>query len=230
MFIDCDGVSPADADRAIKLIKQHRHIYLLRVYGNYTGGAASAWNGFIRRNGAVARHLPNLIQGKNAADIALTIDAVEVLLTSRISHFALIVSDTDFVPLAHRIRADGKNLFGFGQNSTPLAFREACNRFWELSWLRHQTPSKATKRAFWKLSPHDAELLVIMGLREAAPDGGSIPVDRLGQALVRQDPDFDPRVYSRQNLTDLLRDLSCVELIEGTKRHVRLLESKTRTG
>lgn len=64
----------------------------------------------IGRRAVIARHMPNMTRGKNAADVALTVDAVEVLLTREIDTFVLIVSDTDFVPLATLIREEG-NVF-----------------------------------------------------------------------------------------------------------------------
>ncbi|WP_172122498.1 NYN domain-containing protein [Devosia sp. 919] len=223
VFIDCDGVSPKDAERAVELITEYGRICLLRAYGNYTDRTASAWTSFIRRNSADARHLPNLTAGKNATDIALTVDAVEVLLTGPIDLFVLIVSDADFVPLARRIRAEGKMVFGFGQKSTALSLQNACDKFWDLKLLDKHSPSRDLARVFWKKSPRDAEEFLVMVLRELTPQGEPVGLEILRKALVERDPGFDPRVYSRRTLTDLLRELPSVELTEREgSRQVRL--------
>ncbi|MDP2781975.1 NYN domain-containing protein [Devosia sp.] len=231
VFIDCDGVSPSDAERAIEYVAQHGRTCLVRAYGNYTGRAAGAWTRLIRRHGIDARHLPNLTPGKNATDIALAIDAVEVLLTRPYETFVLIVSDSDFVPLARRIRADGRQVFGFGQKMTAPAFQDACDKFWDFGSLVRQTSTSEFPVLFWKQAPSDAEELILTVLRDAAPDGEPIAIALFGQLLVKRDPSFDPRVFSRKRLGNLLRDLPSVEVIEQEgKHHVRLSGTGTRTG
>lgn len=223
VFIDCDGVSPKDAERAIEFVAQHGRICLVRAYGNYTGRAAGAWTRLIRRHGIDARHLPNLTPGKNATDIALAIDAVEVLLTRKYETFVLIVSDSDFVPLAHRIRAEDRQIFGFGQKATAAAFQDACDQFWDFGSLVRHASTSELPAPFWKLAPGDAEELILAVLRDAAPGGEPIAITLFGQLLVKRDPSFDPRVYSRRKLGELLRDLPSLDVVEQEgKHHVRL--------
>ena len=225
VFIDCDGVSPKDAARALEVIAMHGRVCFVRSFGNYNGGSASAWAHFIGRYGADARHLPTLTPGKNATDIALTVDAVEVLLTRPIDLFALVVSDADFVPLARRIRAEGKLVFGFGQRSTPQVFRHLCDKFWDFKSLAQQQSAGEPSATYWKLAPSHAEEFILAVLREVAPGGTAVAVNVLGQALVGRRPEFDPRIYSRRTLSDLLRDLPSVEVLElKGQRHVRLIE------
>ncbi|WP_414650147.1 NYN domain-containing protein [Devosia sp.] len=77
----------------------------------------------------MARHLPSVAPGKNATDIALTIDVTEMLISRRLQTFVLIASDTDFTPLAVRIREEGKDVIWFGSRSTPDSFRRRAPRF-----------------------------------------------------------------------------------------------------
>lgn len=223
VFVDCDGVSPKDAARAMEVIALHGRVCFVHSYGNYNGGSAGAWAHFISRYGADARHLPNLTPGKNATDIALTVDAVEVLLTRPVDLFVLVASDADFVPLARRIRAEGKLVFGFGQSSTPQAFRHVCDKFWDFKSLAQQSSAIEPNITYWKLAPSDAEDFLVSVLREVAPGGTPVTIDLLGQALVARKPGFDSRIYSRRSLSELLRDLPSVEVLElEGKRHVRL--------
>jgi len=223
VFIDCDGVSPKDAARALEMIAIYGRVCFVRAYGNFNGSSASAWAHFISRHGADARHLPNLTPGKNATDIALTVDAVEMLLTRPIDLFVLVASDADFVPLARRIRAEGKLVFGFGQGSTPQAFRNACDKFWDFKSLAPHPPDGEHTASLWTLTPNEAEEFVVTVLGELASRETPVAIDLLGQALVARMPGFDPRIYSRRTLSDLVRDLPSVELVEhGGKRSVRL--------
>jgi hypothetical protein len=226
VFIDCDGVSPKDAARALEVVAEYGRVCFVRSYGNFNGSSASAWAHFISRYGVDARHLPNLTPGKNASDIALTVDAVEVLLTRPIALFVLVASDADFVPLVRRIRAEGKLVFGFGQGSTSKAFRHACDKFWDFKSLAQQPSAVEPSAAHWTLAPGDCEDFVVSVLREVAPGGTPVTIDLLGQALVTRKPGFDPRIYSRRTLSDLLRELPSVEVLElEGKRHVRLIRS-----
>lgn len=227
VFIDCDGVSAKDADRALSLVSETGQVCLIRTYGTHTGRAEDAWAKFISRQGSIACHVPPLSQRKNATDIALTVDAVEVLLTHSIDVFVLMVSDADFLPLAHRIREQGKPLFGFGQKHTSVTFREACNRFWELPSLRAPSSARPRNPIHWKQSPADAEGLIVTTLLATADGNYPVALDRLGQALTKEDPGFDPRIYSRRTLGALLAELPSVELVEHSgKRFARLLKSK----
>jgi predicted nuclease of predicted toxin-antitoxin system len=103
VMIDCDGVSPKYADRVLAHIPSLGRICILRAYGNFNAKSAHAWVKLARNRGSMARHLPTLLPGKNATDIALTIDAIDILSTRRVDAFVLIASDTDFAPLAYRI-------------------------------------------------------------------------------------------------------------------------------
>jgi uncharacterized protein (TIGR00288 family) len=153
VFIDGDGVSPKEAKRVLDLLASEGQIHILRAYGNYNGRAAEGWAKLIRNRGIVARHMPKLVPGKNATDIALAIDAVEVLLTRSVDTFVLIVNDADFTPLARRLIEGGKNVFGYGKGSTPEPFRRACTEFTVIGDLRppedpngEQRPSGALPR------------------------------------------------------------------------------------
>lgn len=214
VFIDGDGVSPKDADRAIELMEQRGRIAVLRAYGNYTGRAAASWTSLIRRHGMVARHMPNMTAGKNAADIALTIDAIELLLTREIDIYVLIVSDTDFVPLANRIREEGKEVIGFGQRSTPETFRLACTEFREVQSLGERAPNKGPSVRLWSRNPADAEELVLRVLTSMCNNDQPVALSLLGARLVESDPGFDPRIYGRRTLGDLLSALPRIELTE----------------
>lgn len=214
VFVDGDGVSPKDAERVIGWVEQYGRVIVLRAYGNYTGRAAASWAGLIRRRGIVARHMPNMTPGKNAADIALTIDAIELLLTREIDIYVLIVSDTDFVPLANRIREEGKEVIGFGQRSTPETFRLACTEFREIRSLGQTAPAEVPSVPFWSRTPHDAEELVLGALTDMCSSDGPVALSVLGARLLERDPGFDPRSYGSRTLRDLLSALPRVELTD----------------
>ena len=135
VFIDCDGVSAKDASSVLEWLKPHGKLVELRAYGNFTGSAGVTWSRLVTVQSVTSRHMPKIVAGKNASDIALTIDAIETLLSTDIDTFVLIASDSDFAPLAQRIRAQGREVLGFGQQSAPKAFRDSCTTFKEFRYL-----------------------------------------------------------------------------------------------
>ena len=97
--------------------------------GTSRTAAWSSWNAAIRNFAIVPCHQPAHVRGKNAADIALAIDAVDLTYRERLDGFLLVSSDSDFTRLAQRLREGGFAVFGFGESKAPRAFRSACHRF-----------------------------------------------------------------------------------------------------
>jgi len=214
VFIDGDGVSPSDARRVVTHLSSEGRLSCLRVYANLTGGNGSAWSAFARDHGAVARHLPSVAAGKNGTDIALAIDATELLLTRRYDSFVIVANDADFTPLVHRLREQGKLVIGYGSRGAAQSFRQACDRFIDLRSLEAPRAVAADPTALWTRQPTDAAELVRRALTDLSPDDTAVPLTLLGEQLKRLQPGFDTRTYSRRRLRDLLNDLPGTEVLE----------------
>lgn len=227
VFIDGDGVSPKDAEKVLAELPVMGRVCILRCYGNYTGRAAQGWTKLIRKHGAVARHMPSIIPGKNAADIALAIDAVELLWTRNIDTFVLIASDSDFTPLARRLGEAGKGVVGYGSRQTPEPFRSACTAFHETASLTPPVTPKAPLAPLWSLSPADAEDIILAVLSDITKNDAPVSLQELGEQLARREPGFDCRIYSRRTLSDLVRDLSSVTLVhQNGKRFAQRVRAR----
>ena len=147
--MDCDGNATPDRTGRARLAvlidgenASHRHARAVfeaaetlgeatvrRIYGDFSNGRLSSWSAAIRNFAIVPCHQPAHVRGKNAADIALAIDAVDLSYRVRLDGFVPVSSDSDFTRLAHRLREGGFAVFGFGESRTPRAFRSACQRF-----------------------------------------------------------------------------------------------------
>lgn len=210
ILIDADNVSSKDAERVLELVSTLGKICILRSYGNFTKRSFSVWAETVSKHGIVARHMPSVAPKKNAADIALSIDAIEIMLTRRIDIFVIMSSDSDFSPLARRIAEDGKDILGFGYACTPISFRNACTSFEEM----HPLNSKRPATPLWSLQPADAENILLPALQTLCADGQPIELAELGQYLAKSTPGFDPRIYRRHTLSAVLRELPSIELLE----------------
>ncbi len=72
---------------------------------------------------------------KNATDMAMTVDAMELLYSDRPDAFGIVSSDADFTPLVMHLRSKGAAVYGFGAAQTPKPFVNACSRFLYLETL-----------------------------------------------------------------------------------------------
>ncbi len=129
IFIDADNISASYAARIGEIGRAEGRVEVHRAYGNASNG--SGWENIP---GVTLRHAGT---GKNAADLLLSIDAIELALTGRIAaridSFVLASSDGDFTHLATRLREKGFTVVGCGETKAPARFKEACTRFETLS-------------------------------------------------------------------------------------------------
>ena len=84
-----------------------------------------AWQEIAPRYGLEQRHHGQTAPGKNATDIALVVDAMDILYSGAIEHFCLVTSDSDYTPLVLRLRSAGCQVLGIGKPTTPLALQTA---------------------------------------------------------------------------------------------------------
>lgn len=100
-----------------------------RAYADWSRPGMRSFKQLLHRNAIEAVHLFNYTTGKNAADMVLSLDAMDLMNTGQLDGFCIVSSDSDFTPLAIRIRRDGLRVYGFGGRQTPAAFVAACNVF-----------------------------------------------------------------------------------------------------
>ena len=128
--------------------------------------------------------------GKNASDIRLVIDVVDLLHTSSVDTFVIVSSDSDFVPLVNRLRSGGKTVIGAGeQNKAPRTLVKSCDRYFYLN------QAKGTKEAEQAplLPDDDIENLVRRAATASIDEHGKVPGGKLHQMILRLEPGFDYR-------------------------------------
>ena len=129
VLIDADNASARHARAVFEAVATLGEATVRRIYGDFSNGRLTAWNAAIRSFAIVQHQQPAHAKGKNAADIALVIDAMDLMYRERLDGFVLVSSDSDFTRLAQRLREGGFRVYGFGESKTPHAFRNACHRF-----------------------------------------------------------------------------------------------------
>ena len=129
VLIDAENANARHARAVFEAAGRLGEATVRRLYGDFSGGRLAAWNAAIGTYSIVPCHQPSHVRGKNAADIALAVDAMDLMYRERPEGVALMSSDSDFTRLAQRLREGGLAVFGFGESKTPEAFRTACHRF-----------------------------------------------------------------------------------------------------
>lgn len=206
VLIDADNTSPKYAKAIFEEISGFGEASVRRCYGDFSSSRMSGWSERIASFGLVPHHQPANTVGKNASDIALVIDAMDLLHSGRFDGFVLVSSDSDFTRLASRIREQGLDVYGIGETKTPDAFRQACKRFIFVENLTDDDRAETES-----LKPADKIALnrayqLIRNVIETSedPDGWTAP-GWIGQQLVQRYPDFDQRSFGFAKLTELMR-------------------------
>ena len=129
VLIDAENASASHAQAVFETAETLGEARVRRVYGDFSNGRLASWSTAIRSFAIVPCHQHAYVKGKNAADIALAIDAVDLSYRAGLDGFLLVSSDSDFTRLAQRLREGGFAVYGFGERKAPQAFRAACHWF-----------------------------------------------------------------------------------------------------
>jgi hypothetical protein len=224
VLIDADNISAKYAEAMFDEIASLGEASIRRIYGDFAGGGPQGWSKDKLANLAIVPHQQFAnTTGKNASDIALVIDAMDILHSGRFDGFVLISSDSDFTRLASRIREQGLDVYGMGMRKTPAAFVKACKRF---IYVENLVSSAAAKKPAERTArpedaaekPAEAEdptKLVIRAMDAIAQDDEWYSLSQIGQYIVAANPDFDTRTWGKRKLSDLVADLKLFEMKKG---------------
>jgi len=129
VLIDADNIPAKYASAILKEITGLGEPALRRVYGDWSSDRLNGWRKEVMSLGLVANQETANTVGKNASDIGLVIDAMDILHTGRFDGFVLVSSDSDFTALGNRLREQGVEVIGIGESKAPVSLRNVCNRF-----------------------------------------------------------------------------------------------------
>ena len=129
ILIDCDNVSHKYAEGIFNDITKYGTVSINRAYGNWKSKILSGWEKVLQKYNIQPIQQFDYTKGKNATDIAMTIDSMDLLYTKSLQGVALVTSDSDFTPIATRIMSDGLTVYGYGESKTPDAFINSCSQF-----------------------------------------------------------------------------------------------------
>lgn len=217
VLVDCDNVTPETLEYALRVIAQFGRVVLRRGYGNHAT-LANKWQEALVRLAFTPCLQYQYAPGKNTADIALALDAMEAMFDQRADTFCLVTSDSDFAYLCRKLRERGATVCIVGEAKTPDALRNASDQFFE--WLKPEpvertmdAPERAAVRLeIGKLEPAKPAvkrrprfLVDAVSLLASDTSEGKVDLGALGQYLKRTDPAFSPKSYGHSGLLDMVR-------------------------
>jgi uncharacterized protein (TIGR00288 family) len=224
VLIDADNTSAKLIKERFEELAGYGNLTVKRAYGDWTNPHLNGWRDVLLGNAISPQQQFAYTYGKNATDSALIIDAMDLLYSGNVEGFAIVSSDSDFTPLATRLRESGKRVIGVGRRKTPKAFVEACERFVFLEVLGGDSSDTGDAAATGQGTepakedqPRPIQSVLTKALNKVGTDDDDwASLNALGNHLNRTDPSFDPRNYGFGKLSDLVKAQPFVETRSDT--------------
>lgn len=231
LLIDADNAPAAKIEFIIAELATSGAVNIRRAYGNWKSEKLKGWAELLHEFAIQPVQQFDLVKGKNATDMAMLVEAMDMLYTKNVGTFCLVSSDCDFTPLVLRLRADGKQVIGFGGQKTPLPFVNSCSRFLYLDEDPKQKAVRKEKAANPKQLKSDTKLINLLRAAVAATanEDGWANLSVVGGHISNQGS-FDPRNYGFGKLSDLFKaiDLFEISLVKNGPVTTCLVREKKR--
>lgn len=209
VLIDADNISSRYAATIFEELETYGISTYRRIYGNWSKG--NGWSeGLLLEHSIMPVQQFSYTTGKNATDMAMVIDAMDILYKNKIQGFCLVTSDSDFTRLAMRLREENMFVLGMGESKTPLALTRACNRFIHLNLVAEQ--NKAAVADLDVIGGEEQNVTPISEVRQAIltvinENGGKqVDLARVGNRLNDKFSDFDARNYGYSKLSTMVAE------------------------
>src|SRR6476619_2675788 len=218
LLIDADNASPDHLDQVLLVLGALGTINIRRAYGNWAKSSLKGWGNLTGVHSIVPMQQFDVVKGKSSTDMRMNIDAMDLPYRGNVDGFGIMSSDSDFLPLAQRIREDGLPVYGFGTAKTPLSFQQACTRFFDVGALVLDDEEQLEQPAHSAgQRPVDPELLQVLGSAYKASkrdEEGYTPLSELGQRA-KAVSSFAARNYGFSRLSELIRAVPNFEVKTG---------------
>lgn len=245
VLIDADNSSIVSIPLILEEIAKFGIASVKRVYGDWSNETLKNWRDILLPNAITPIQQFAYTVGKDATDMGMIIDAMDLLYSGALDGFCIISSDSDFTPLASRIRESGLVVYGFGRKKTPEAFRKACDKFIYVENLAieekliienksneekdtvKKTPienaiKKQSEKEIAPVVDGTTLNLIYKAVKDNSDESGWANLSTVGQYISMVKPDFDARNYGRAKLSGLIKMLELFETkIEGSQMYLR---------
>ncbi|WBX73244.1 NYN domain-containing protein [Tenacibaculum pacificus] len=248
-LIDGDNAEAKYLQNITEEISKYGRITIKRIYGDWSGNRMKKWKEKLSLYSLKPIQNFAYTKGKNATDIALVIDAMDILYREEIDAFCLVSSDSDFTGIANRIRESGLNVIGVGKKQTPKSFTNACDIFTFTESFKKEVPEespeevseeilkksknkkskKKKKEKIKKTQKIDIPFLRY-ALSVVKQENEEVLLSQLAESIKQLDPDFDSKKYGYKNFNTMFSALNTdFEMIYHTDNSTISIKDKKAT-
>lgn len=213
LFIDADNAPAGKFEDVLSEVAKYGVVTIRKAYGNWKSPTLKKWEELLHEYAIQPIQQYDLTKGKNASDIAMVIDAMDVMYTKQIDVMCFVSSDSDFTPLVTRALAEGKVVLGFGERKTPSPFVNACSKFLFLDQEKEETKDKSKPKSI----KSDTKLINLLrqAIEATEDDDGWAALGPVGSHISNK-TSFDSRNYGFKNLSSLFKAIDLFELKRGS--------------
>ena len=216
VLIDADNVPYSNIKEMLEEIAKNGTPTIKRIYADWTKPTVSGWKNVLLEHAITPIQQYSYTTGKNSSDSALIIDAMDILYSYKVDGFCIVSSDSDFTRLAIRLREAGMKVIGIGQKKTPQPFITACDKFVYIEILKMESISESETttqvKGKAKIQPKalnriDQTLIKLLteSVADLADESGWTFLGELGNFILKNKADFDPRNYGFPKLLQLIK-------------------------
>ena len=213
LFIDADNAPANKFEEVLSEVAKYGVVTIRKAYGNWKKSSIKPWEDLLHEYAIQPIQQYDLSKGKNASDIALVIDAMDVMYTKNIDVMCFVSSDCDFTPMVTRALAEGKVVLGFGERKTPSPFVNACSKF---LFLDQESKDIGVTQTKTKNIKSDTKLINLLrqAIEATEEDNGWAALGSVGSHISNK-TSFDTRNYGYKNLSSLVKAIDLFELKRG---------------
>lgn len=227
VLIDADNASADIIKPILAEIAKYGIASVKRIYGDWSHGL-DKWKAALLPHAIIPVQQFAYTKGKNATDIALIIDAMDLLYSGKFDGFCIISSDSDFTKLACRLRQSGLIVYGFGDKRTPEAFRQSCDKFiYTEKFLPTAKTSSSNQSNKNVNTPSLKQVLKLIeqAIKENTDDSGWANLGPIGNYIYQTHSNFKTSSYGFSKLSDLVKSFKTLEY----KTHNKQIQIRCRT-
>lgn len=222
LLIDSENVQRKYIKSVMNEIAKYGKIVIARFYGDVYR-LSKDWHQTAQDFAIKPVHQYNVANSKNAADMAMALDALEMMYQEKVNTFFLVTSDSDFTPLAMKLKEGGMHVVGVGnEKKVTSAFRSVCNEFKYFEYLEDEESENGEPQGqLIDYSKQIGSIIKIIVIENGV--GNKIQLSRLGDILVNKFSDFDSRKYGAKSLSSLVNTINGLSIsTEKTTTYVTL--------
>lgn len=243
VLIDADNSSKNSISLILEEVAKYGIASVKRVYGDWSSDALKSWREVLLPHAITPVQQFAYTTGKDATDMILIIDAMDLLYSGALDGFCIVSSDSDFTPLASRIRESGLMVYGFGRKKTPEPFKKACDKFISVENLTVDEKDELKQNPLLKKEVDSKEVvkagsvekeeikqqidkatlnLIYKAVKDNSDDSGWAYLGAIGTYISAVKPDFDTRNYGYDKLSGLVKALGVFEIkMQGSQMYLR---------